>query len=270
MEKIKVSTDTLYKYLKEHNFTFLVLSKYMEVSNGNMMGCFLHIPNRLGKPLTFSSSIIKKMNKAIERVADDMRKCVLVFGSDETFTNQRGKTYDPGLIKPISQGIGKFFKLRGMTERLLGWNLAKYSLTLSSPKSKIYGNITRDDADRLNAELLAIAGVLSSYEVVAGDELSVAQSITEPTMELRQPAEEADNGVPVSETEYTLDDLYRAFGEEKKASAARLRYALERKGVTTLQEFASLSTGQLLDMEGVGSGTLGLIHKAFKKMGVRW
>lgn len=109
MEKIKVSTDTLYKYLKEHDFTLSLLAGYMRVSNGNLTGCFHHKMNQNGKPLTFSPSAIKKMNIAIEKIAEDMKKCVLVFGSNQTFTNSHGNTYDPALIEAIKEGIGKFF-----------------------------------------------------------------------------------------------------------------------------------------------------------------
>ena len=270
MEKIRISTDTLYKYLVEHNFILSVLSDYMKVSNSILMASFRHDLNRCGKPTNFSVPNLRRLNNALAVIADDLRKCVLVFGSDKMFTNQYGRTYDPGMIEAMKNGAGKFFKLRGMTERLLGWNKGKWGLTMYSLKSAIYGNITRDDTDRINAELLAVAGVLSSYEVVADEDHSVKQETEDVRTVLSQSVTEDDDAVPVSETTYTLDDLYQAFGEDRKASAARLRYALERNGITTLQELAALSVGRLLDMEGVGSGTLGLIHKAFKKLGVRW
>lgn len=166
-----------------------------------------------------------------------------------------------------------------MTERLLGWNRAKCDFTLSAPNSKIYGYITREDADRLNAELLAVAGVLSSYEVVADDDALptsrevMGQPIVETPVhkEISLPfAPQTDNGKLVEDTEYTLEDLYQAFEEEIKTDVERLRNALARQEITTLQGLLSMPLGQLLDMEGVGSGTLGLIHKALKKMEVQW
>jgi hypothetical protein len=51
--------------------------------------------------------------------------------------------------------------------RVLGWNEKKKNATLSAPSSAIYGCVSRDDVNRINAELLAVAGVLSNYEVVA-------------------------------------------------------------------------------------------------------
>lgn len=265
MEKVKVSTDTLYKYLVEHDFTISLLGDYMGIRNGVLMGCFRHNLDRHGKPRSFSQANVERMNDALVCIVEDMRKHVLVFGTDQRFTNNRGTTYDPGQIESIKQGIGKFFKMRGLTERVLGWNRTKYNFTLSAPGSKIYGNISREDVDRLNAELLAVAGVLSGYEVIPDEKFA-----SKPEVEERLVVPRISQGVLVEETDYTLNDLYAAFGEEKKTAAARLRIALERKGITTLSEFVRLSPGQLLDMEGIGSGTLGLIYKALKGMGVRW
>ncbi|MDK7762690.1 DNA-directed RNA polymerase subunit alpha [Prevotella bivia] len=294
--KIKVTADTLYKFLVEHDFTISRLSGYMGVSNSSLMGSFCHDLDRLGRPRKFSAGHIKKLNDAIVRVAEDMRGRVLVFGSDKVFTNQRGATYDPGLLKPINQGIGKFFKVRRMTERVLGWNLGKWANTLSAPSSKIYGNITRGDADRLNAELLSVAGVLSSHEVVADDALegvvneivasAVENSVTDDESkqnDIRTAVQSA--GMTIGDFERmgkeiarlnseptpplcTLEYLYSTFGDDNQQLASRLCVALEKEGISTLYELMTLSPWQLLDMEGVTGVTLELIHKGLKQMGV--
>lgn len=279
MEKIKVSSDTLYKYLLEHNFVISVLSDSMGVSYAIVSGCFRHSQNRYGNPIKFSSANIKKMNDAIMQIASEMRNSLVVFGTKQMFTNQHGTTYDPGLIEPIKQGVGKFFKLRGLTEKVLGWNVAKCGMTFSSPSSKIYGNISREDVNRINAELLAVAGVLSSYEVVAEEDLisgasdMIEQPEIAPSVVEEKPifmASPAYNRVPVEDTNYTLDDLCETIAEEKPSSAVRLRDVLVKQGIKSLPILLSLTTGQLLDIEGMGSGMLGQIHKALKKMGVRW
>ena len=294
--KIKVTADTLYKFLVEHDFTISRLSGYMGVSNSSLMGSFCHDLDRLGRPRKFSAGHIKKLNDAIVRVAEDMRGRVLVFGSDKVFTNQRGATYDPGLLEPINQGIGKFFKIRRMTERVLGWNLGKWANTLSAPSSKIYGNITRGDADRLNAELLSVAGVLSSHEVVADDALEgVANEIVASAVERSVTDDESKQsnirtavqsaGITIGDFERmgkniarlnseptpplcTLEYLYSTFGENNQQLASRLCVALEKEGISTLYELMTLSPWQLLDMEGVTGVTLELIHKGLKQMGV--
>lgn len=166
MDKIKVSQDFLFNYLRKHSFIITILSTYMGVSESIVRGCSRHKPNRLGKPMSFSTTNIAKLNDALPIIADELRRCVLTFGSDQKFTNQRGTAYDPDLVKQIKDGMGKFFKMKGMTEKVLGWNKTKCDTTLAVRKSPMYGKVSRDDADRLNAELLSVAGVLSSYEVV--------------------------------------------------------------------------------------------------------
>ncbi len=69
--------------------------------------------------------------------------------------------------------------------------------------------------------------------------------------------------------QYTLEDLYDAFGR-KKHYAIRLRNALERRGISTMEEFLLLSPGELLNLDGIGPGTLERIKKALDRLGVQW
>ena len=166
MEKVQISQDALYQFLTEHNMTIGLLAVKMGVSEGIVYGCFRHSLNRLGQPLKFSRANVEKLNQAISTIADELRQSVLTFGSDQKFTNQRGTTYDPALAEPIRHGISRYFNLKRMTERVLGWNKAKCEGTVCTKSSPMYGRVSQEDADRLNAELLSVAGVLSSYEVV--------------------------------------------------------------------------------------------------------
>lgn len=73
-----------------------------------------------------------------------------------------------------------------------------------------------------------------------------------------------------SDVAFTLDDLYEAFGRKHKSYAVRLRHALEQRGVTTLAQFLKMTPGQLLDLDGIGAGTLEYTNKAMKTLGIAW
>lgn len=68
---------------------------------------------------------------------------------------------------------------------------------------------------------------------------------------------------------YTLEDLYKEFGK-KKSLAYRLKSALKKRNITTLEEFLSLTPGELLDLEGVGYDTLLRTKKALSKLEIVW
>lgn len=163
--KTRVSTDKLYKFLNEHDFTAYVLSEYMGVSESIVRGCFRHNLNRHGKPLQFSEANLAKLNEALPRMAADLRGCVLTFGSERTFTNRCGAVYDPAVVDQIKSGISRFFNVRALTKRVLGWNAQKCGARLASEGNGTYGHMSREDCDRLNDELLSVAGVLENYEV---------------------------------------------------------------------------------------------------------
>lgn len=163
---IKVSQDTLYQYIQEHNIKLVRLAELMELSEASINSCFKHHITNRGVPRSFTPAAIDKLNFAIWRIAAELRQRLLTFGSDQVFTNAHGRTYDPALVEPMKR-VGEYLNLTALTQRVLGWNKGKKENILVTPSSKVYGNISEDDANRINTELLAIAGVLSNYEVVA-------------------------------------------------------------------------------------------------------
>ena len=165
MEKVQVTQDTLYQYLTDHGVKLVRLAELTGLSEASINVCFKHSKGTNGQPRVFTQKAVDKINGALPSLAKSIRQSVLTFGSEETFTNLRGTTYDPALVEPLKK-IGDLMNLTSMVNRVLGWNKDKKENTLVSPSSKNYGNISKEDADRVNAELLAVAGVLSSYEVV--------------------------------------------------------------------------------------------------------
>lgn len=165
IQKIQISSDTLYQFLKEHGVKETRIADIMGFSTTSLNDCFAHRAMPNGKPRTFTSKTIKKLNYAIEQMAESLRSSVLTFGSEQTYTNQWGNTYDPALLEPMKE-LGKLVNLTALVERVLGWNKFKKQAVFVAKNSISYGCISQDDVNRINAELLAIAGVLSSYEVV--------------------------------------------------------------------------------------------------------
>ena len=74
---------------------------------------------------------------------------------------------------------------------------------------------------------------------------------------------------PDFKLDYSLDDLYREFGS-KVSLARRLKSALQKRNINTLEEFLSLTPGELLDLENVGYDTLLRTKKALNKLGIAW
>lgn len=78
------------------------------------------------------------------------------------------------------------------------------------------------------------------------------------------------SAVPEYITGYTLDDLYKAFGKKRKSYASRLKSALKENQITTLEDFLSLSPGELLKLNNIGYRTLTRTQEALKKLGINW
>lgn len=96
--------------------------------------------------------------------------------------------------------------------------------------------------------------------------------------EIREYLSQGEAGAPLDfplatapdyELGYTLEDLYREFGG-KKSLVHRLKTALKKRNIKTLEDFLSLTPGELLDLEGVGYETMLRTKKALSKLGIDW
>lgn len=164
-EKMKVSQDTLYKFILENGIKMSRIAEFMGSTPSTVLSDFCHRLNRHGNPRYFTVENIQKLNDALHVFANELRGCLLHFGTDKMYTNKHGRTYDPGMIEPINQ-LGKYLNATALMERMLGWSKTKKRMIFGAPSSNNYGNISEDDVDIINVEIMSIVGFLENVEVV--------------------------------------------------------------------------------------------------------
>ena len=71
-----------------------------------------------------------------------------------------------------------------------------------------------------------------------------------------------------AQNDITLDDIYKAFGKQKKHYATRLKHAFLEHHVETIDDLMALSLNDLLNMDGIGSETLRLLVKKLSDLGI--
>lgn len=164
-QKIQVSQDTLYEYLLAHDVKLSRLAELMDIDPDVVFSCFKHHKDWHGRPRKFNAGHIDAINGALPVIASELQSRMLAFGSDRTYTNKWGSTYDPALVGPLKE-LGNYLNLSGMLPRLLGWSNGKIRAVLSRPNGKMFGCITQNDVTAINTEILSVVGVLSNYEVM--------------------------------------------------------------------------------------------------------
>ena len=167
-QKMKMSQDALYEYLTAHDVKTIRIAELMGKTPQTIISCFKHHNNAHGYPRRFSVENIAQLNEALAVISKELRGCLLTFGTDQKYTNKHGRVYDPGMIEPINR-MGELLNMTSLMERLLGWSKTKKLAVFSTPSSKAYGNISEADVMAINAEALAIAGVLENVEIVPDD-----------------------------------------------------------------------------------------------------
>lgn len=168
MEKVQITQDVLYEYIQAHGIKMTRLADLIGKSDDVVTSCFKHHKDIHGNPRYFNKKNIEAINIALQTIADELYGCLLTFGSDQVYTNQRGTTYDPALVEKIKK-IGKYLNITNLVQRLLGWSKGKKSAVLVQKSSNAYGCVSESDMIAINNEILSIAGVLSSYKVIPDD-----------------------------------------------------------------------------------------------------
>lgn len=169
MDKVQVTQDTLYEYIQAHGIKMTRLAELIDKSDDVVTSCFKHHKDDRGRPRYFNRKNIAAINAALPEIASELRGRLLTFGSEQSYTNRRGATYDPALVEKIKE-VGQYLNVTALVERILGWSKGKKSAVLVQKTSKAYGCVSEADMVAINNEILSIAGVLSSYEVVPEDE----------------------------------------------------------------------------------------------------
>lgn len=172
--KVRVTQDYLYEYLTAHSINIKTLAELAGVSSATMSMCFHHQLNNRGKQCSFTSTALVKLNDALPVLASFIRDSVIMFGTGEVFTNSCGRTYDPGIVQSF-KALSRYFNIKGLCEKVLGWKMHKTSNILSSPSGNTYGFIKFEDVTNVNMELLSVAGVLSCIEVTKDGDLETAE-----------------------------------------------------------------------------------------------
>lgn len=163
-KKVQISQDALYEYLKEHGVKIVRLAELTGLSTTTFNLCFKHAPYPNGTLRAFSAKAVEAINKALPKMAIGIADCVMTFGSEQTYVNQLGMCYDPALIERI-KNVGNWINLTVMARKALGWSFYMKEAKLNTPSSASYGNITQEDVNRINAELLSVAGMLYGVEL---------------------------------------------------------------------------------------------------------
>lgn len=70
------------------------------------------------------------------------------------------------------------------------------------------------------------------------------------------------------QTDVSLYDIYKAFGNKKKHYATRLKHAFMEHHVETIEDLMALSLYDVVNMNGIGSETLRLLITKLNGLGI--
>lgn len=164
--KTKVTQEELYNYLLSHDIKLIRLAELVQKkSNSVIYMCFHNQINNFGHTCFFTNQQVDAINDALPELAHKIYSLMLSFGSKLTYKNMRGNTYDPAVIEQF-KALVKYFNIKELTKRILGWSKYKKDYVLLKKNSICYGCISEADVNAINQEIISIVNTLSSIEMV--------------------------------------------------------------------------------------------------------
>ena len=76
------------------------------------------------------------------------------------------------------------------------------------------------------------------------------------------------NKIENIQSNVTLEDIYNAFGKQKKHYATRLKHAFLENHIETTNGLMALSINEIMEMRGIGNETMRLLIKKLNGFGI--
>ena len=95
MKEKKVTQDVLRTYINAHGIKMTRLAKLMGVSDDVVTSNFKHHKDIHGNPRSFNAQHLALLNEALPLLAEELRGCLLTFGTKEAKENKRHSGMTP-------------------------------------------------------------------------------------------------------------------------------------------------------------------------------
>lgn len=170
MGKIKLTQDELYQFFLDHNLTVKRLGELIGLSDSAMSSAFKHHKVN-GKPHYFPLAKLQFINDALSVLSGEIADRLVSFNPENNRARHSVRVFDRACVEQFRR-VGEYFNLTALVGRILGWNKAKKQNIICIPASKVYGHITQEDVNRINAELRLVAAAIANFKLVAEEGIS--------------------------------------------------------------------------------------------------
>lgn len=161
---IKLPVIRLKGYLNEIGIPVTVLAEMADINPVHLHKCLAgEVDERNGSVRILSEDNVARLQEALHQFSLRLKYIFIFYNTDKEVHKRNGRCYCPDCVEQIKTQLASSLNILQFMHYALGWNRSKVRNVMDFKNSTAYGNISRDDVDRINVTLAEIATRLELF-----------------------------------------------------------------------------------------------------------
>lgn len=164
--EIRIPIIRLKEYIGEFGITVTCLAELSGIKRLHLSKCMSgEVDERSGRKRTMSDENMGRLQESLHQLSLKLRYTFILYNTDKEVVKRNGSRYCPDCVAQIKSQLSPYLNILPFVQHCLGWNRSKVRNVIDNKKSIIYGNISKDDVNRINIILREIATRLDMLTV---------------------------------------------------------------------------------------------------------
>lgn len=165
--EIRIPITNLKDYLNEVGITVTALAELSGVNRLHLHKCMMgEVDDRNGAVRKMSDENLARVQAGLHQLSLQLKYRFIFYNSDQEVVKHNGGRYCPGCVEQIKEQLSPYMNILPFMQHSLGWSRSKIRNVINIKKSASYGNICRNDVDRINVTLAEVATRLDVFTLI--------------------------------------------------------------------------------------------------------
>lgn len=165
--QIKITVNRLKDYLDEAGIKVVGLARLSCLNPQHLSKALCATPEgKNAVPTTLSQHHLELLEEGLHQLSDALRNTFIIYNVEQEVVKAGGRRYCPGCVEQIKEKLSPYVMVQPFVCAALGWNRSKYQNVMAIKKGIAYGNISREDCERINVRLAEVSARLHLFSFI--------------------------------------------------------------------------------------------------------
>lgn len=167
--EVKIPVTKLKEYLNDVGIKVKTLADLSGINTQHLHKCLIgEVDARNGNVRTLSNENIAYLQEALHQLSLKLKYTFIFYNTDKEVCKKNGMRYCPDCVSQIKLQLAQYINILPFIQYALGWNRSKVRNVMDNKYGLAYGNISKDDCDRINITLAEMSARLDVFTLTKG------------------------------------------------------------------------------------------------------